>query len=378
MPMSERIPFLDLQALHEELADELQAGFRRVMASGRYLLGVEAEAFEEAFARYCGVGHCVTVGSGLDALHLLLRAAGIGPGDEVLVPAHTFIATWLAVTHAGATPVPVDVRWEDANIDTAGLDAALSPRTRAVIPVHLYGQPAAMNDIRRFAERHRLFVIEDAAQAHGAELDGRRAGALGHAAAFSFYPGKNLGALSDGGAVVTDDGELATRVRMLRNYGAREKYRHELAGTNSRLDEIQCAFLRAKLTHLDAWNTRRRALAAHYTDLLSGIAQLELPVEQEGVTHVWHLYVLRTGARDALRAHLDACGIETSIHYPVPPHRSDAYRALGMRRGAYPVAERLCASVLSLPIGPELSETQIERVADAVHAFFEPSRKALA
>ena len=265
------VPFLDLRAAHAEVRDALDAAYRRVVGSGAYVLGAEVEAFEREFAAYCGVGHCVGVGNGLDALHLVLRAYGVGPGDEVVVPSNTFVATWLAATHAGATPVPVEPDPATYNLDPARLEAAITPRTRAIVAVHLYGQPADMDPVREVARRHGLPVVEDAAQAHGARYRGRRAGALGDAAAFSFYPGKNLGGLGDGGAVTTDDAALADRVRVLRNYGSREKYHNEVVGVNSRLDPLQAAFLRAKLPHLDAWNARRAAVAARYLDGLGGV-----------------------------------------------------------------------------------------------------------
>ena len=359
------VPFLDLSAPWRELHDELDAAWRRVMASGWYILGQEVAAFEEEFAAYCGVRHCIGVGNGLDALHLILRGYGIGPGDEVIVPANTYIATWLAVTYAGATPVPVEPDETTYNLDPELVEAAVTPRTKAIMPVHLYGQPADMDPIRAVARRHGLKVIEDAAQAHGARYRGRRCGSLGDAAGFSFYPGKNLGALGDGGAVTTDDEELAGRLRTLRNYGSSRKYVNEVAGFNSRLDELQAALLRVKLARLDEWNDRRRAVAAAYLDALAG-GGLLLPAVPGWADPVWHLFVIRSPDRDALTAHLDRCGIGWLVHYPLPPHRQDAYRDLGYGAGSFPLAERLSREVLSLPMGPHLTSGERARVIAAL------------
>lgn len=361
------VPFLDLTAAHRELQDELDAAWRRVMTAGRYVLGPELEAFEAEFAAYCEARHCVGVDNGLDALHLILRAMEIGPGDEVIVPAHTFIATWLAVSYAGATPVPVEPDEKTYDIDPSRLAAAITPRTRAVIAVHLYGQPADMDAIHAVADRQGLLVIEDAAQAHGARYKGRRVGSLGHAAGFSFYPAKNLGALGDGGAVVTDDALLAERVRVLRNYGSPIKYRHDVQGFNSRLDELQAALLRVKLARLDEWNARRREAAAIYLRALEGAAGLVLPHVPEWAEPVWHLFVVRHPRRDDLQRHLTEAGVGTIIHYPIAPHLSGAYAGGGWRAGAFPVAERLAREVLSLPMGPHLGTEDLHRVIDAVH-----------
>jgi dTDP-3-amino-3,4,6-trideoxy-alpha-D-glucose transaminase len=360
---------LDLPAAWRELEGELTRAMARVGASGAYLHGFEGEAFEAEFAAACGAGRCATVGSGLDAIRLGLQAAGIGPGDEVLVPAHTFIATWLGVSLTGATPVGIDADPLTCNLDPGRLEARIGPRTRAIVPVHLYGLPAPMDEILEVARRRRLFVLEDAAQAHGAAYRGRRAGSLGHAAAFSFYPSKNLGALGDGGAVVTSDPELDRRVRMLRNYGSAVRGRHEVKGVNSRLDELQAAILRVKLRRLEAWNERRRRVAAVYGAVLPAGAVV-LPAEPPGLRHAWHLYVIRTPARDRLARHLAASGVGTLVHYPVPPHLSGAYRELGASAGAFPVTERLCDEVLSLPMGPHLDEDRATSVAEQVAAFF--------
>lgn len=361
-----QVSFLDLQRIHHEIREPMEAAFHRVLESGRFIMGPEVEAFEAEFAQYCGVKHCVGVGNGLDALHLLLRAYGIGPGDEVLVPANTFIATWLAVTQCGAIPVPVEPRSETYNIDSDALAAAITPRTRAIIPVHLYGQPADMDPINALAHRHGLIVIEDAAQAQGAAYKGKRAGSLGNAAATSFYPGKNLGALGDGGAVLTNDASIADKVRLLRNYGSCIKYEHQDTGYNTRLDEMQAAFLRVKLVLLDDWNARRRALVRIYTAQLRD-AGLGLPWVPVWADPVWHLYVVRSSKRDALRAHLDRCGVSTVIHYPIPPHRQACYA--GYSGHHLPLAETLANEVLSLPMSPFMTEQEAEYVANSVQIF---------
>jgi dTDP-4-amino-4,6-dideoxygalactose transaminase len=307
---------------------------------------------------------------------LALRAMGIGPGDEVIVPANTFIATWLAVTYAGATPVAVEPDPLTYNLDAARLEAAVTPRTKAIMPVHLYGQPTDMDPIRVVALKHGLRVIEDAAQAHGATYRGHRAGSLGDCGCFSFYPGKNLGCFGDGGAVTTDDADLADRLRLLRNYGSRQKYHHDAAGVNSRLDELQAAFLRVKLRHLDEWNRRRSVLATAYREGLAGVPGVTLPAVAAGADPVWHLYVVRHPRRDELQRHLAAAGIGAQVHYPVPAHRTRAYAAGGWRGGSLPVAERLAAEVLSLPIGPHLTAEQVDAVCQAVRQFECSSRRA--
>jgi dTDP-4-amino-4,6-dideoxygalactose transaminase len=330
-------------------------------------MGPELAAFESEFATYSEVKHCIGVGNGLDALHLLLRAYDIGPGDEVIVPSNTFIATWLAVSQCGATPVPVEPNVNTHNIDPALVAAAITSRTRAIMPVHLYGQPADMDPINELAAKHGLVVIEDAAQAQGARYKGRRVGSLGHAAGTSFYPGKNLGALGDGGAVLTNDDAIADKVRQLRNYGSTVKYQHELAGYNSRLDEIQAAFLRAKLAVLDEWNGRRREIADLYTKLLAGAA-IDLPQVPEYAEPVWHLYVVRSKERDALRAHLEQRGVATVIHYPIPPHRQACYQDFSAH--AFQIAEDLAEEVLSLPMSPVMRDEDVEFVINAIKAFY--------
>lgn len=358
------VPFLNLKQINNEYRDELHAALDRVLESGRFIQGPEVEAFEREFATFCGVRYCIGVANGLEALQLVLKAWNIGEGDEVIVPSNTFVATWLAVTHAGAIPVAVEPDSRTYNIDPPRIEAAITTRTRAIIPVHLYGQPADMDAVREIAERHQLKVLEDAAQAHGATYKGQRVGGLGHAAAFSFYPGKNLGALGDGGAVTTDSTELAERVRLLRNYGSSVKYQHEVAGFNSRLDELQAAFLRAKLPTLEGCNARRKSIAAQYQ---AGLADcnLTLPVTSEWADPVWHLYVVRTPQRERVQERLKALGIGTLIHYPVPPHMQSAYRdSVGDR--AYPITERMAREVISLPIGPHLDDDQIQAVVMAV------------
>lgn len=363
-----RVPFLDLAPVHAGMREELDAAYGRVLEASWFVLGQELTAFEAEFATACGAAHAVGVGNGLDALTLVLRAWGIGPGDEVIVPSHTFIATWLAVSQVGATPVPVEVDAATFNLDPARVEASLTPRTKALLPVHLYGLPADMAPLLALADSRGLRVLEDAAQAHGARLHGRSVGSLGHAAAFSFYPGKNLGALGDGGAVVTDDADLAAAVSQLRNYGSPSKYVHDTPGVNSRLDELQAAFLRAKLARLPGWNARRQAIASRYLEALRPTPGLTLPHVPAGHEPVWHLFVVRHADREALRSRLAASGVETGIHYPVPPHRSGAYADLGLAEGALPVAERLAAEVLSLPIGPHLSDEQVEHVCVSVNA----------
>jgi dTDP-3-amino-3,4,6-trideoxy-alpha-D-glucose transaminase len=363
-----KIPFVDLRAAYAELQDELDAAYRRVAASGRYLLGRETKAFEDEFASYCGVRHCVTVGCGLDALTLTLRAFGVGPGDEVIVPAHTFLATWLAVTAVGARPVPVEPDPVTCNIDPARIPAAITPRTRAVIVVHLYGQPAEMETIGRVAAAHGITVIEDAAQAHGARYRGKRVGGLSAAAAFSFYPTKNLPASGDGGAVLTDDESVAERVRLLRNYGARDSYRFEIKGANSRLDELQAAFLRVRLAHLDAWNARRAAVAHRYLTGLAGLTGLVLPSCPDWSEPVWHVFAIRHPRRALIQQQLTDAGVGTHIHYPEPIHQSRAFAEHRWQAGDFPLAEQIAANELSLPMRPDLDDSAISLVIREVTA----------
>ena len=363
------VPFLDMKSPYQELRSELDDAYRRVMESGWYILGEEVEAFEREFAAYCGVKHCIGVGNGLEALHLILRAYSIGEGDEVIVPANTYIATWLAISYAGAVPVPVEPDGRTYNLNPDLIERAITPRTRAVLPVHLYGQPADMDPILDVAHRHDLKVIEDAAQAHGASYKGRRAGALGDAAGWSFYPGKNLGALGDAGGITTSDDELADRVRVLRNYGSRVKYYNEVKGYNSRLDPLQAAFLRAKLPFLDDWNQRRKSVATVYRQKLAGIEGLTLPHVPDGIEPSWHIFAVRHQDRDGLQKHLTDAGVGTLIHYPVPPHLSDAYAEMGCKAGDYPITEQIASTILSIPMGPHLPAEHMQQVVDSVESF---------
>lgn len=359
------VAYLDLQAAHLELAAELEEASRRVLGGGSLVLGPEVEAFEREFARFVGARHCVGLASGLDALTLTLEAWEIGPGDEVLVPSCTFVATWLAVARVGAHPVPVEPDPATGNIDPTAVGAALTDRTRAVVPVHLHGLPADVDAIREGLGDHDALILEDAAQAHGASLRGRPVGSLGDAAAWSFYPAKNLGALGDGGAVTTDDDALAARLRSLRNYGLEGPFRHERRGSNSRLDEVQAAFLRVKLTRLEEWNERRRDVARAY---LSGLRDLDvdLPHDPPDADHAWHVFAIGADHRDGVRRGLEERGIGTHCHYPVPPHLQGAFRGLGLGPGALPRAERIAGRTLSLPMGPHMSDGDVERVGAAV------------
>lgn len=358
------IPFLDLGAAYRELQTEIDAAVARSLASGYYIGGPEVEAFEDEFATYCGATYAVGVANGLDALHLALRAMDVGPGDEVIVPSNTYIATWLAVSQCGATPVPVEPDPRTYNIDPAGIEAAITPRTKVILPVHLYGQPADMDPILAIARKHNLRVLEDGAQAHGARYKGQRLGAHGDAVAWSFYPGKNLGAMGDGGAVTTNDAQLADRIRVLRNYGSRVKYVNEVQGYNSRLDPLQAAILRVKLAQLDEWNARRSAIAARYQQGLAGCG-LTLPHVPDWAGPVWHLYVVQHQQRDALQKKLGEAGVGTLIHYPIPPHLQGAYADLGLGKGAFPIAERIHEAVLSLPMSPHLTSEQANQVVDS-------------
>lgn len=358
--------FFELDAVDPGLRAELDAAYQRVLASSQLILGPELAAFEAEFAAYCGAGQAIGVGNGLDALVLALRAAGVGAGDEVVVPSHTFAATWLAVTQVGARPVPVEPDPASYTITADGVRAALSPRTAAIIPVSLYGHPVDMDPILALAADRGLFVLEDAAQSHGATYRGRRTGGLAHATAFSFYPTKNLGALGDGGAVTTSDPQLAERLRKLRNYGSARKYEHELAGVNSRLDELQAAFLRAKLGRLDAANAARRAHGQAYTRALADIPGVVPPATADWAEHVHHLYVVRCADRPAAQAKLAAAEIQTLIHYPVACHRQPAFADLGFRPGQFPLAEQLAAEVLSLPMWPAMPAGAAQQAAAAL------------
>jgi dTDP-4-amino-4,6-dideoxygalactose transaminase len=370
-----QLPLVDLRAQRISLEGELERACVAALASGDYVLGAEVAAFEHEFARFCDARHAVGVASGSAALELALRALEIGPGDEVITAANTFVATTLSIAHAGARPVLVDSDPLTHTIEPRGIAAAITSRTRAIVPVHLYGQCADMGAILDVARRHGLAVVDDACQAHGARYQGERAGSFGHAAAFSFYPSKNLGTVGDGGMIVTDDDDLAEKARLLRNYGQRQKYRSDLRGQNSRLDTLHAAILRVKLPRLDGWNTARRAHAARYDEVLRGLP-VTRPNVRRGSEHVWHLYVVRVERRDAVRARLAEQGIETGIHYPVPVHLQPAHSDLAYRSGDFPISEHNAREVLSLPMYPELPAWAPERVADALRAAFDEVTRA--
>ena len=365
-----RIPILDLKPATAELRADLDAACRRVLDSGHFLLGPELEAFEREYAASTGAAHCVGVANGLEAMQLVLLAWGVGPGDEVIVPSNGYIATWLAASQVGATIVPCEPDPRTYNLDPSRLAALVSPRTKVILPIHLYGQAADIEAINLVARPRGIKVLEDGAQSHGARQGGRQCGNLGDAAGISFYPSKNPGALADGGAVLTNDAGLADRSRHLRNYGSKVRYQNEYAGLNSRLSELQAAFLRVKLVHLAAWNARRVALARRYREALAGIDGLTLPWVPAWAEPVWHLFVVRTARRDALRDFLTNRGIGSQVHYPIPPHLSGAYRHLGWKAGRFPLAEALAQEVLSLPIGPHHTAAEIDEVAHAVRDFF--------
>ena len=362
------IPFLDLGAATRELRADIDAAVDRVIGSGWYIGGPEVEAFETAWAAYCGASHCVGVANGLDALHLALKAADVGPGDEVIVASNGYIATQLAVSMAGATPVPVEPDPATHNLDPTRIEAAITARTKAILPTHLYGQPADLDAMATIAANHGLLLIDDAAQAHGARYRGQRVGSRsGSITCWSFYPSKNLGALGDAGAVTTADPEIAARVRRLGNYGSSVRYVNEEQGVNSRLDPIQAAVLGIKIARLDEWNARRAAIAAFYQEALADTG-LTLPHVPDWADPAWHLYVVLSHQRDRLAARLAEAGVQTLIHYPIPPHRQGAYAAQGLAEGSLPIAERLARRLLSLPIGPHLTIEQAEQVAEAVRA----------
>ena len=363
------VPFLSFEPQHAPLRDAMTAAFTRVYDSHWYVLGEEVKHFEQEYAAFNQVAHVVGVANGLDALVLALRVLEIGPGDEVIVPSNTYIATWLAVTQVGATPVPVEPDPATSNLDPARIAAALTPRTRAIMPVHLYGQACRMTEIMALAARHNLYVVEDNAQAQGAAFAGGLTGSFGHVNGTSFYPGKNLGALGDAGAITTNDADLAQKVRVLRNYGSQQKYYNEVVGDNSRLDELQAALLRVKLPELPEWTRQRQQVAAWYNQHLTGIAGLRLPAEADGATHVYHLYVVHSPHRAALQHHLKAQGIGTLIHYPVPPHLQQAYQPMNLPMGRFPIAEELAATCQSLPMWPGMTEAHVAAVAVAIRRF---------
>lgn len=361
------VKFLDLGKVNERFRGEMDAAVKRVLDSGWYLLGKEVDAFEQEFAAYCGTKHCIGVANGLDALTLIIKAYGFGPGDEIIVPANTFIATLLAVSANGCTPVLVEPDWNTRLIDVDRIEAAVTPRTKAIMVVHLYGRTVDMEKVWEVAKRHNLKVIEDSAQAHGAKYHGVRCGNLGDASGFSFYPGKNLGCLGDGGAVTTNDDELVAKVRAIRNYGSDYKYHHIYKGMNSRLDEIQAALLRVKLPHLDEDNARRREIAVRYIrEITNPIVELpKLPKCPEG--HVWHVFTVTCSDRDGLLKHLEANGIQTNIHYPTPPHLQGAYRELANQ--SFPISERMHREIASLPMSPVLTDEEVAKVVETVNGF---------
>ncbi len=365
-----KVPFIDLVVQYKDLKTEILASLESVMGRAAFILGDEVTTFEEGFASYCDVGNCIGVASGTDALVLAIKACGFGPGDEIITVANTFIATTMAISAAGATPVLVDCRDDCFTMDVDALSCAVTSKTRAIMPVHLYGQTALMDPILEIAQSHDLTVIEDAAQAHGACYQGARCGSLGNLACFSFYPGKNLGAYGDGGAVVTDDRELADRVRMIRNYGQEPKNHHQILGVNSRLDTLQAAVLNIKLRKLDQWNHQRLLHADAYRKGLAGLP-VQLPVARAGNSHVYHLFVIRTPKRRELSVYLDQHGISCGMHYPIPIHLQPAYQHLGYEKGSFPVSEALAEQCLSLPMYPELQSDQIEFVCAKVREFFD-------
>jgi len=369
MSENRQVPFLSFQPQHIPIREEVLAAVARVYDSYWYVLGEEVKQFEADYSAFSGAKHTIGVANGLDALVLSLRALEIGPGDEVIVPSNTYIATWLAVTQVGATPVGVEPDPATSNLDPTLIAAALTPRTRAIMPVHLYGQACRMTEIMALATAHNLHVVEDNAQAQGATFEGRVTGSFGILNGTSFYPGKNLGALGDAGAITTNDSALDQRVRVLRNYGSQQKYYNEVVGYNSRLDELQAAVLRTKLAYLAGWTAQRREVAALYDRHLAGIAGLRLPHTALGATHVYHLYVVHHARREAVQQHLTAQGIGSMIHYPVPPHLQQAYQTLGFAPGSFPIAEELANTCLSLPIWPGMTESHVAAVAAAVQSF---------
>ena len=364
------IPFLSFSEMNDEVRAEIEVAFKKVFDSKWYILGKEVQLFEEAYAGFNQVQQCVGVSNGLDALILALKALEIGVGDEVIVPSNTYIATLLAVTHVGATPVLAEPDERTFNMDPVTVEKAITGRTKAIMPVHLYGQCCEMDAIMEIASRHKLFVIEDNAQSQGATYNGKLAGSFGHANGTSFYPGKNLGALGDAGAVTTNDEALAEKIRTLRNYGSQKKYYNEVIGSNMRLDELQAAFLSVKLNYLYQWNEQRRQIAAWYDHYLANVGDLRLPFTAPGATHVYHLYVVRTEKRDELQKHLAENGIGTLIHYPVPPHLQEAYKSLGFSNGDFPIAEKISATCLSLPLWPGMQEQQVANVAASIADYF--------
>jgi dTDP-4-amino-4,6-dideoxygalactose transaminase len=371
------IPLVDLKAQYRSIKEEVSSAIERVLESGQFILGDEVAAFERAFAACCGAREAIGVNSGTSALHLALLAAGVGPGDEVVTVPFTFVATVAAIVYTGARPVFVDIEPDYYTMDPVRLEAAITPRTKAIVPVHLYGQPVDMDPILAIARRRGVPVIEDAAQAHGAEYKGRRCGSMGETACFSFYPAKNLGACGEGGAVVTSDAGLAHRIRLLRDWGQERRYDHAVKGFNYRMDAIQGAILGVKLRHLERWTELRRSRASVYRRALAG-TPARLPAERPDVRHVYHVFAVRLPQRDAWRARLGEAGVQTGVHYPIPVHLQPAHRDLGYRPGAFPIAEAVAAEILSLPMFPELTNEQIESVASVLRAGIPASAAALA
>lgn len=365
------VAFLDLKRINQRHDAEIRKAIDAVLESGWYILGKEVENFEAEYANFNATTHAIGLGNGLDALIMSLKVLGVGEGDEVIVPSNTYIATWLAVSYVGATPIPVEPRLDTFNIDPAAIEAKITPRTKAIMPVNLYGQAAELDKITALARQHNLYVVEDNAQSQGARCDGQLTGTFGDVNGTSFYPGKNLGALGDGGAVTTNNAELAHKISVLRNYGSQKKYFNEIKGYNSRLDEMQAAILRVKLQSLNADNMRRQEIAAKYDSLLRGGNDLVLPTIAEGCTSVYHLYVIRTERRDALQQFLQKQGIGTVIHYPIAPHLQEAYSDLNYKKGDFPIAEKIAETCLSIPIGPDMTDDEVHYVAENINLFFE-------
>jgi dTDP-4-amino-4,6-dideoxygalactose transaminase len=364
------IPFLSFDEMNKKVSVEMTQAFQRVFDSKWYILGNEIKQFESEYAAFNKVTHCIGVSNGLDALHLALKVLGIGTGDEVIVPSNTYIASLLAVSYVGATPVPVEPDKKTYNIDSSKIEAAITKKTRAIMPVHLYGQCCKMDDIMKVAEKHNLYVVEDNAQSQAACYKGKMAGSFGQLNGTSFYPGKNLGALGDAGAITTNDAALAEKAAVLRNYGSKKKYYNEEIGFNMRLDELQAAFLSVKLKYLEEWTNQRQQIAGWYNEALKGTGDIILPAVEDGATHVYHLYVIRTKKRDQLQEHLTKEGIGTLIHYPVPPHLQQAYTSLGFKKNDFPIAEEIAETVLSVPLWPGMQLPQVEKVVDSIKKFF--------
>jgi dTDP-4-amino-4,6-dideoxygalactose transaminase len=364
------IPFLSFKHMNEEIKAELLPSFENFIDKGWYILGDQVKQFEHDYANYCTTKHAVGVANGLDALIIALKTLNIGVGDEVIVPSNTYIASWLAVSYVGATPIPVEPRFETYNINPDLIEAAITPKTKAIMPVHLYGQCCEMDAIMNIAQKHNLFVVEDNAQSQGATYNGKVTGSFGHINGTSFYPGKNLGAYGDAGAITTNDVQLYNRSNVIRNYGSQKKYYNEIKGINSRLDELQAGFLSIKLKHLTKWSEQRNRIAALYNQQLSGVGDVVTPVLANGATSVYHLYVIRTNKRDALQQYLNENGVGTLIHYPLPPHLQEAYQELGYKKGDFPLAETIADTCISLPMFPGLTDEQVKQVCDTIKQFY--------